>query len=124
MDLNDEGFMADQKKEGADKRQYTRLSQHCMVSYRKQGEKTYDMSQTRNVSIGGMYLITQSSYNPGDTFDLLIRFPFRMDRVQIVGEVVNTKKEPRGHGTCLRFIDFPADLAKELESFILKQSST
>ena len=63
--------------EGPDRRRQPRVAGKFVVSYRVKAEvNNYDISQTRNLSLGGMLLTTNREFGPGTVLAIDIRLPF------------------------------------------------
>ncbi len=78
---------------GAEKRKYPRASGRFIVSYRVIPKNTNsDISQTKNLSIGGMLLTTNCQFPVGTNLALEIRLPFDPDLLMIFAEVLESKE--------------------------------
>jgi len=77
---------------GAEKRKHPRVPGRFIVSYRvlEENEKT-DISQTKNVSLGGMLLTTNRRFEAGTNL-ALIRLPFDPNPLMLIGKVVESKE--------------------------------
>jgi hypothetical protein len=102
----------------SDMREFSRIDHQCMVSYREKGTRDYDVAQTRNVSVGGMYLRTGMAYASGTLLELLVRFPFFNQRVPVTGIVITSRGDAPGFGTSIRFLDLNQGIARQLEAYI------
>jgi hypothetical protein len=94
-----------------------------MVSYRiKHIPKDYDLSQTKNVSQGGLVLTTNQKFIPGAQLDLTIKFPFVLQRVDVLGNVVDSKEIVKDmiYETRLSFVNLQPGFFEELGVFIKK----
>ena len=113
---------------GPERRKHNRLTVNFVVSYRvKQLPESYDLSQSKNVSQGGMLLTTNREFSLGTQLAMTIRFPFTSVKIEVHGEVVASKEVVRNliYETRLKFLDLPEDFFKRLGDFIqtnLKQS--
>lgn len=76
-----------------DRRKYPRLSRTFIVSYRVFQEiNNYDLTQTKNVSVGGMLLTTNRKFAPGTVLAVDIRLPFLMEPLNLKGRVIQSKE--------------------------------
>lgn len=78
---------------GPERRRDTRIHGRFIVSYRilEENEKV-DISQTRNISLGGMLITTNTAFAPGTNLVLEIRLPFDPHPITIVGKVIDSKE--------------------------------
>ncbi|MFH1198869.1 MAG: PilZ domain-containing protein [Candidatus Omnitrophota bacterium] len=78
--------------EGPEKRKYTRAKGTFIVSYRVlEEENNIDVTQTKDLSLGGMYLTTSRFFKIGTQLAIEIRLPFDPHPIQLVGRVVNSR---------------------------------
>ena len=76
---------------GSEKRKNSRISARFIVSYRIQEEKDIvDVSQTKNISLGGMLITTNKQFEPGVKLVLEIRLPFDPHPIILVGKVISS----------------------------------
>jgi len=81
---------------GPERRQHGRISGRFIVSYRILAEhEKIDISQTRNLSLGGMLITTNRTFEPGTHLALEIRLPFDPHPITLVGKVVESKEITR-----------------------------
>jgi hypothetical protein len=82
---------------GTEKRKHRRVNGRFMVSYRIL-EETDDIAitQTKNLSLGGMLITTNKKFNPGTTLAIEIRLPFEGDPIMLVGKVVESLEITQG----------------------------
>ncbi|MDD4954293.1 MAG: PilZ domain-containing protein [Candidatus Omnitrophica bacterium] len=82
---------------GNEKRKDPRVSGRFVVSYRILEEaNNVDISQTRNISVGGMLLTTNRGFDKGTNLALEIRLPFSLDAMKFIGRVVESREISRG----------------------------
>ena len=75
---------------GPEKRNHSRISGRFIVSYRILEEKDrIDVSQTKNISLGGMLITTNKQFEPGVKLLLEIRLPFDPNPIMLVGKVLD-----------------------------------
>ena len=81
---------------GPERRKHPRVSGRFIVSYRilKDGEYD-DLSQTKNISLGGMLLTTNRQFPPGTVLALEIRLPFDPDPIRVTGKVLESHEVTR-----------------------------
>lgn len=109
---------------GREKRRYPRLQANFVISYRiKHIPKDYDLSQTKNVSQGGLLLTTNKKFAPGTQLALTIKFPFVPQQIDVLGTVVDSKEIVKNiiYETRLFFADLNTRFFEELGVFIGKQ---
>jgi len=112
-----------QEKGGRERRRKPRADATIVVSYHLLEEDgNYDLSQTRNISQGGMLLTTNRKFENGARLGLTIQFPFLDQKVQVVGEVVESREMIKGviYETRIMFYNLKTELVKLLGDFILK----
>jgi len=112
-----------EKKFGRERRRYPRLKANFIVSYRiKHIPKDYDLSQTKNVSQGGLLLTTNKKFTPGTQLALTIKFPFVPKQVDVLGTVVDSKEIIKDmiYETRLFFVNLQTGFFEELGVFIKK----
>ena len=79
--------------QGTDKRKHPRVMAHFIVSYRILDENDLrDITQTKNISLGGMLLTTNRQFNAGTNLALEIRLPFDPNPIILVGKVIESKQ--------------------------------
>ena len=82
---------------GAERRKHTRVTARFMVSYRILDEvNNIDISQTKNLSLGGMLLTTSRFFKPGTNLALEIRLPFDPNPILIVARVEESIEITKG----------------------------
>jgi c-di-GMP-binding flagellar brake protein YcgR len=78
---------------GPERRQYPRAEYRFVVSYRVLEEKdNVDISQTKNLGLGGMWLTTNRKFGIGAKLALDIRLPFDPDPIKLIAVVVEAKE--------------------------------
>ena len=78
---------------GPERRKHPRVAGRFIVSYRIMNEiDNIDISQTKNLCMGGMLLTTNRSFDPGVNLALEIRLPFDPHPIMIIGRVVESKE--------------------------------
>lgn len=92
---------------GPERRKHPRISGRFIVSYRILEEvNNADISQTRNVCLGGMLLTTNRKFDPGTNIALEIRLPFDPHPIMIIGKVLESREITRNliYDTRLMFL--------------------
>lgn len=78
---------------GAEKRKFPRAIGRFIVSYRiLESNGSPDLTQTRNLSLGGMLLTTNCQFKPGTNLALEIRLPFDPNPIMLIGKVLESKE--------------------------------
>ena len=78
---------------GQERRKFPRINGRFIVSYRIIEEiDNADITQTKNLCLGGMLLTTNRHFDPGTHLSLEIRLPFDPDPISIVGKVLESKE--------------------------------
>ena len=78
---------------GPEKRKHPRADGRFIVSYRvMENNGNSDISQTKNLSLGGMLLTTNCSFAPGTNLALEIRLPFDPNSIMLIGKVLESKE--------------------------------
>lgn len=81
---------------GAERRKHPRVNARFIVSYRVMEERNnVDMTQTKNLSLGGMLLTTNRKFNPGTNLAIEIRLPFDPMPIMLIGKVLESKEVTR-----------------------------
>jgi hypothetical protein len=83
--------------DGSEKRKYPRANGRFIVSYRViPNNSNADISQTRNLSLGGMLLTTNCQFTVGTNLALEIRLPFDPDPIMTIAKVLESKEITKG----------------------------
>ncbi len=79
--------------DGPERRKHPRIFGRFIVSYRIMTEiNNIDMSQTKNICLGGMLLTTNRNFNPGVNLALEIRLPFDPHPIMLIGRVIESRE--------------------------------
>ena len=92
---------------GEEKRKYPRANGRFIVSYRViPHNSNVDISQTKNLSLGGMLLTTNCQFSKGTNLALEIRLPFDPDPIIIIAVVLESNEISKGviYDTRLSFL--------------------
>ncbi|MCM8795617.1 MAG: PilZ domain-containing protein [Candidatus Omnitrophica bacterium] len=78
---------------GPERRKHPRIDARFIVSYRIFDENdNIDISQTKNLSLGGMLLTTNRKFEEGTKLALEIRLPFDPNPIMLMAKVVESKE--------------------------------
>ncbi len=81
------------KFDGSERRKYARADGRFIVSYRViPTNSNADISQTKNLSLGGMLLTTNCQFDAGTNLALEIRLPFDPNPIMIIAKVLESKE--------------------------------
>ena len=92
---------------GPERRRNPRIASRFIVSYRIIDESdNIDISQTKNMSLGGMLLTTNRKFDSGTNLALEIRLPFDPNPIMLIGEVTESKEVIKNliYDTRLKFL--------------------
>ncbi len=83
-------------------------------------EIRYDASQVKNISLGGMCLITSKAFEPGTRMMIDFKTPFESDFTQMEGVVQESNEKIKDllYETRLTFLDLPPQVRQILEKII------
>lgn len=78
---------------GLERRKFARITGRFIVAYRVIDEiNNIDISQSKNISLGGMLLTTNRQFRSGTNLSLEIRLPFDPDPIRIIAQVLDSKE--------------------------------
>lgn len=78
---------------GPERRKYPRITGRFIISYRIMDEhNNVDITQTKNLSLGGMLLTTNRQFQPGVRLILEIRLPFDSNPMILTARVVESRE--------------------------------
>ncbi len=78
---------------GPERRKSSRIMGRFIVSYRVLEEHdSIDVTQTKNLSLGGMLLTTNRKFDAGTNLALEIRLPFDPNPIMLIGKVVESRE--------------------------------
>jgi len=78
---------------GLERRKFHRINGRFIVSYRVMEEAdSIDISQTKNISLGGMLLTTNRQFAPGTNLALEIRLPFDPHPIMLIARVLESRE--------------------------------
>ena len=102
---------------GHERRKHPRITAHFIVSYRVlKDEESLDVSQTKNLSLGGMLLTTNKPFPEGTHLALEVRLPFDPDPITLVAKVLESHKVIEGliYDTRLSFLSIDEKHKKKI----------
>ena len=112
---------------GPERRKHIRINARFIVSYRiLQDIDEIDVSQTKNLSLGGMLLTTNRQFDVGTNLALEIRLPFDPDPINIVAKVLESREISKDliYDTRLQFLTVDekhSKVIKETVNYYLKK---
>ena len=112
-----------QEYTGEERRRWPRINANFVVSYRIQEiPDGYDLSQTKDISQGGVLITTNKPFAIGTHLVMLLRIPFVPQKIEIAGEVVASNEMVRDliYTTRVRFLGLSSDFFEKLGEFIKK----
>ncbi len=93
---------------GQERRKFPRITGRFIVSYRMidENDSSIDVTQTKNISLGGMLLTTNRSFKPGARLALEIRLPFDPHPIMMIAKVIESREITKDliYDTRLEFI--------------------
>ena len=114
-------------------RVFPRLSLACDIEYSINSPGTFVnsekvISKTKDISQGGICLITYTSLRKGDVLNLKFRLKGYDKSIEAVGKVVWTQVfeigNQKGYDNGIEFIDIPEEYKSIIEEFIQNMFST
>ena len=82
---------------GTERRKNPRAYGRFIVSYRILDEiNNVDITQTKNLSLGGMLLTTNRAFDPGTNLAIEIRLPFDPNPIMLIGRVIESREIMKG----------------------------
>jgi len=107
----------------SEKRQYPRVNNHFIVSYGLvEKDDIIELSQTRNLSQGGIALSTSIKFNPGTQLVMKLRIPLAHEPVKIIGRVVESRELRKNHyDTRIQFMTIDEKYRDSLIKTITRQ---
>ncbi len=109
---------------GVERRRYPRASAAFLASYKDMYLGSgFNISQTVNVSQGGMLLTTGEIFPRGTTLKMLTFLPFFSQRVNLSGKVVRQKEVAKGliYETGVEFTNLEQVIFEKLGEFIKRK---
>lgn len=112
---------------GPERRKNPRICGRFIVSYRILEENNnIDISQTKNISLGGMLLTTNREFSPGTNLAIEIRLPFDPNPIMLIGKVMQSHVITTGliYDTRIQFLsvdDKHRDVISQTVDYYLKK---
>ena len=106
----------------SERRAHPRTEASLVVSYRGRGVGgSYDISQSKNLSQGGMLLTTNRAFSGGVLLTMTLRLPHMSDAIEVVGKVVMSKEIVRDliYDTHVQFARLDDRAREQLGSFVV-----
>ncbi|RKY33343.1 MAG: hypothetical protein DRP68_02770 [Candidatus Omnitrophota bacterium] len=119
-----EGRMEENYK-GPERRKYPRIPATFVLNYRiKEIPDDYDLTQSKNVSQGGILITTNQYFEKGVHLEITIRFPFLPGKVQLIGEVVSCKEKVKGliYDTRIKFVNLDPSISEKIGEYLQRFS--
>lgn len=113
---------------GPEKRKHPRISGRFIVSYRiLEDDERIDVSQTKNLSLGGILITTNKKFEPGTNLALEIRLPFDPNPIVLVAKVIDSAEITKNliYDTRLEFISIDEkhkDIVDQTVNYYLKRT--
>ncbi len=107
--------------DGLEKRKHTRMSANFVINYQIQElPYSYDLSQTKNVSQGGVLLTTNKMFEKGEHLTINLRIPFVSKKIKLKAEVIDSKEVVRNlvYETRVKFVGLDKEFFNKLGEFI------
>ncbi len=81
-----------------ERREFIRIPGSFVVSYQdiSTAEARSNITQTKNISAGGLLFTTDEKFRPGTVLRLKLRLPDSPDYIHVKVQVVGSKSTPRG----------------------------
>ena len=111
------------ENKGADKRKYTRVNSRFIVSYRLSDQQEIrEVSQTKDISAGGLALTTDIQFNPDTKLALKIRIPTEPNPIDIIGRVIDSTQLGKGvYNTRIEFVSIDDKYRNSITNIITHQ---
>ena len=109
----------------SENRRHKRLGVSYLISYRvKDAGATYNLSRTKNISGGGVLLMTERAFREGVVLELLIRAPFAMKPLEVSGKVLTSHEIVKNvvYETRIQFSEVDRQRLAELDEFIKRRT--
>ena len=106
---------------GPDRREFPRLKGSFIVSYKILDEiNNADLSQTKNISEGGMMFTTDKAFPEGTLLTLYVRLPFVEEKIELTGRVLQSKEVVKDiiYETRICFLETPADVLNRVRDVV------
>jgi len=106
-----------------ERRQDQRIRNNLIVSYYEVScpEVRYDASQLKNISLGGICLVTPRAFAPSTALSVEFQIPMESDLTKVAGTVLESKEKLKGiiYETRVKFTGLSPE-AKQILSKIIQ----
>jgi len=109
------------KYTGPERRKHPRVNARFIVSYRIYEEKdNLDISQTKNIGLGGMLLTTNRDFAAGTILAITLRIPFDPEPINLLAKVIESKEIAKNtiYDTHLSFLSIDEKHKKSLQETV------
>jgi c-di-GMP-binding flagellar brake protein YcgR len=106
---------------GPERRKSSRLEHNFVVSYRVlEEDDNVDITQTKNIGSGGMWLTTNREFDAGTKLALKLRLPLHPDEMTIIAKVVESREVVSNliYDTHLEFISLDENYKKSIDKTV------
>ena len=109
-----------------EKRRHKRLNKNFIMTYYEKSKpnEKYEMTQLKNISMGGMCFVTTQEFKPGTVVCIDLHTPYLSDATHLEGAVLQSHEKVKGilyeTRIQLSFLDVQAEylMAKLIEFFM------
>ncbi len=83
------------KKEQPERRQYQRIKKHFILTYFNLADPDakYSASQLKNISLGGMCLVTSQTFEPSVKLGIELKTPFLSELTHLEGTILESHEK-------------------------------
>ena len=108
---------------GPERRDHPRIKGSFIVSYKILDDvNNADLSQTKNISEGGMMLTTDRAFPEGTLLSLYVRLPFVDEKIELSGRVLGSKEIVKGliYETRVCFLETPKEVLERIRDVVTR----
>jgi hypothetical protein len=109
-------------EKGPERRRYKRIKKHFILTYHNPKDPTqkFAASQLKNISMGGMCLITAREFEPMTRLMLDLKTPFLTELIHLEGVVLESREKIKNiiYETRLEFSELPDEAKFVLSKLI------
>ena len=123
--------MTGMSKPKQDRRRYIRIKKSFLLTYfdKSQPGKKFEITQLKNISLGGMCFITSHGFDPATELSIELKTPYLAETTHLTGVVLESheKMKNRIYETRLEFKDLDTEakiLLEKLMSYFLNGKSS
>ena len=102
-----------------ERRQSVRIKKNYILRFFQKGNPSvsYEVSQIENISKGGLFFSSTTSFKPGDEIAVELKTPFITDTLYLEGSVLESVEKIRGliYHNRLKFLGLSAQAADVLD---------